>query len=250
MSPRARVHPGDGFTQFGNNPHQRDAMLIDTSAGAGIIRLRPVRWQFWFAVGLTGLGAVPAASLFIHAPGNGFAWLGLCFVVPGLMLMYWTAVRGRSLTIAPGRYLEYRDVLGRRRRIESVNTSDILWYWDVTEGGAARRSLHTPIGVMDHKWAVLRNGGKTVLRLSMWAWTMTDLLTIAEALPTTVRTPDGERSAWAIAKREPDYYTWLELHPWTYLMVFCCALFGVIGSVMAGLLGVIFVFGPGGSGAG
>ena len=28
MSPRARVHPGDGFTQFGNNPHQRDAMLI------------------------------------------------------------------------------------------------------------------------------------------------------------------------------------------------------------------------------
>ena len=65
-----------------------------------------------------------------------------------------------------------------------------------------------------------------------------------------MRTPDGERTAWAIAKREPDYYTWLELHPWTYLMVFYCALFGVIGSVLAGLLGVIFVFGPGGSGAG
>ena len=250
MSPRARVHPGDGFTQFGNNPQQRDAMLIDTSAGAGIIRLRPVRWRIWYAVGLTGVGAMSAAVLVIHAPNNGFAWLGLLFLVPGLMLAHITGSPSRSLAIAPGQYLEYRDLLGRRRRIESTRTSEIVWYWDVTESGGVRRTLRTPIGVMDQKWAVLRNGDQTVLRLSMWAWTMTDLLTIAEALPTTVRIPDGERTAWAIAKREPDYYTWLELHPRTYLMVSFFALFGVIGSVMAGLLGVIFVFGPGGSGAG
>ncbi|TFC49159.1 hypothetical protein [Cryobacterium zongtaii] len=251
VSPRARVRPGGGFTQIGNDPDKRDATLIDTSAGGGLITLRPKQARTWAGVGLTVVGAVPAVVLLVHPPENPFSWLGLFFLVPGLILTGYARTRSRSLTIAPDRYLEYRDLFGRRRRIEPTNTTEIIWYWDVTgSGGRPYRPLRTPIGVVDEKWAVLRNGDTTVLRLSMWVWTMTDLLTIAEAMPATLRVPEGELSPWALAKREPDYFTWLELHPLTNLMVFYIALFGVVGSVMAGLLAVIFVFGPGGGGAG
>ncbi|MCI4658213.1 hypothetical protein [Cryobacterium zhongshanensis] len=218
-------------------------MPIETSAATATVVLRPRRWRFWFGTGFAVLCTV-ATLVFVaaNAAHSGFAWLALFFLVPGIVVMLKGGVRSRALTIVPGSHLEYRDRLLRRQRVESDATTEILQFATVEESNFVPiRSLRTPIGVMDERWAVLRTGNATVLRLSMWVWTTPDLLAIAEALPAKLRIHNESIAPWTIDREHPDYYTWLEKHPRTYLAVFYGIILGVVLSVLAGLAGLILV---------
>ena len=216
-------------------------MAIETSAAPATVVLRPRRWRFWAGTVFAGLCTVAAlVSVAANAAHSGFAWLALFFLVPGIVITLKGGVRARSLTIVLGSHLEYRDWLLRRHRVESDGTTEILQFATVEESNFIPiRSLRTPIGVMDERWAVLRTGHATVLRLSMWVWTTPDLLAIAEALPAKLRIHNESVAPWTIDRKHPDYYTWLEKHPRTYLAVFYAVILGVILSVLAGIAGLI-----------
>jgi len=216
-----------------------------------IVVFRPKRWRTWFAAGFTGACAVPTAIfLAAHAGTNSLSWFALLFLVPGGVITLKAGLRSRSLTVAPGRYLEYRDVLGRRHRVEPSKTTQIVRFAAVSgSNGLPFRPIRTPIGVIDERWAVLRDGHATVLRLSMWVWTTPDLLALAEALPAKLRIHNDSVTPWAVVKRCPDYYTWLEKHPLTYLMAFYAVLLAMAFAVLAGLVAVIVVLVPAVAGA-
>ena len=211
-----------------------------------VVLYRPKRWRTWFAVWFTAACAVPTVIFVVaHAATNALSWLALLFLVPGGVITLKAGVRSRTLTVSPGHYLEYRDILGRRRRIDSTTATEIVRFADVSGSNwLPIRPIRTPIGVYDERWAVLRNGHKTVLRLSMWVWTTPDLVALAEALPATLRIHSAPITPWAVAKRMPDHYTWLEKHPRTYLTAFYAVFFAMAFAVLGGLVAVIIVLYP------
>jgi len=145
--------------------------------------------------------------------GPKVTW-ALTLIIPGVIMVRATGVLSRSVRIVPGSHLEYRDLLFRRRRIECDDSTEILYFSDVAGSGPIPiRPLRTPIGVIDERWAVLRQNRKTVLRLSMWLWTMDDLLTIAQVMPAKLKIHAEHVSPRALARRHPTYYTWFELRP-------------------------------------
>ncbi|TFB91292.1 hypothetical protein E3O44_00045 [Cryobacterium algoricola] len=196
-------------------------MAIETSAAPATVVLRPRRWRFWASVVLVVLTSLSILMfVFTNPDGPKVAWV-VALLIPGAITVRATGVLSRSVRIVPGSHLEYRDLLFRRRRIECGSTTEILYFSDVAGSGPIPiRPLRTPIGVIDERWAVLRNDRKTVLRLSMWLWTMEDLLAIAQLMPAKLKIHAEHVSPRALARRHPTYYTWFELSPVRFEIVF------------------------------
>ncbi|TFC25151.1 hypothetical protein E3O25_14215 [Cryobacterium sp. TMT1-3] len=219
-------------------------MAIEASVVLDSVVLTPIRWRFWASVGMVSATALAIIAFLLVYPGAARVMWFLVFIIPGILTVMYAGARSRSVRIVPGGYLEYRDVFFRLRRIESDASTEIVYFASVVGSGSIPiREFRTPIGVNDERWAVIRSGKKTVLRLSMRLWRMNDLVAIAQAMPARLRVHSESISPLAVAKRQPDYYTWLEHRPIRYEIGFLAFLLWEASAILLAIVLACLVLG-------
>lgn len=185
----------------------------------------PRRWRVgaaWIFVAVTALVGIPSAFA-LNDGAFFFFWIrlvGWIFVLP---LPLYASGMARRVTVEPGVAIRSRTVFGIERVIPIDATTEIVHFSSVDGnidkpirgGKKTKRSKakHSPIGVIDQKWAVIRSQGRTVIRLSMWTWRPGQLLELAMAAPAQLRLRPERTPVDLVKQQYPDYYAPIERHP-------------------------------------
>lgn len=210
--------------------------LASLETGVGRIEVfRPRRWRLWASIVLFVL-CVGGAILTVTTNESPVVRIvALVALVPVVPVVLYSAALTRSLTVRPGESIEYRDLLGRRRTVPIDATTEIVHFTDVE--GSSRASVRlgvkpkpNPIGVIDQRWAVLRAGGTTRIRLSTWFWSVKQLARLALVAPLSLRLRSESLSTDAVQEQYPDFYTGIERHPrWYMALLVIVLLLAAIG---------------------